>query len=743
MTDIDTRVAGDGRTNEHAKRERGVWIAVLYAVTTFVGASLLFMVQPLAAKLILPSFGGSATVWSTSSLFFQVLLLLGYLYAHVATRRLGARWQPRAHLLVVLLPIVAIPIALPAGAAPDADASPTLWLLRVLTVMVGLPFLVLSATGPLIQRWYSWSGGPRADDPYFLFAGSNLGSFIGLLSYPFVIEPTLTLSQQRWGWSGGLVGFLVLMGCCALTVSRPTAADAAGAAATLSRATRPSGRQILAWGSLAFLPSCLMLAVTAHISTDVAPIPLVWVLPLAVYLATFVIAFARSSRSAPVTVTRLAVTSAFLAGVVSLIAPQLPIVVVVTLDVALVALLGYAAHARLASTRPSTEQLTAFYLIISSGGALGGLVNGVIAPIMFNRVWEYGLSLAAAPLLLVGLVSAPSNWLTRRYHPAFRLIVGAALTPTVMLAGAAIILWAADINVLGALAAIALVGVAGWLAARAPVVLAVSLLVGTAAVGAQAMAGSMLTDRTFYGSYRVTDEKGQHKLVHGTTVHGVQGWAKEDRDIPTAYYAAEGPLGDVMANVGRTRTGIVGLGAGGIAAYARAGEHFSFYEIDPVIAEIANDPEYFTFLADSAGEVDVVVGDGRLRLQEEPLAEFDLLVLDAFSSDSIPVHLLTREALSAYFDRLRPDGALVVHVSNRIFDLEPVLAAASADLGAPGVIGEGGRTDKPDSTESRWIVLSRNFRLLDALRAADWTSLRADGTRTWSDDYASILSALR
>lgn len=741
MTDTNVLPAPHERAVAPAIERRGVGIAVLYAVTSFVGAALLFMVQPLAAKLILPSFGGSATVWSTSSLFFQVLLLLGYLYAHLSTRRFGAFWQPRAHVLVLLIPLLALPIALPTNAAPDADASPAMWLLRVLAVMVGLPFLVLSATGPLIQRWYSWSRGPRADDPYFLFAGSNLGSFVGLLSYPLLIEPTFTLSEQKWGWSWAFVAFLVLMAACATTVrsTRGEQRDAAPAEET----PRPTTAQVLTWGALAFLPSCLMLAVTSHISTDVAPIPLVWVLPLAVYLASFVAAFARTTRQAPANLTRVAVAGAFLAGVVSLVAVKLPIVLVVSLDVALVALVGYAAHSRLATTRPAPGHLTTFYLVISAGGALGGLVNGVVAPLLFNRVWEYGLTLAAVPLLMVGISAKVSNWITRRYHPAFRLAVGLILTLVVMLLATVVLMSQADSRISAILIVIFAVGAVGWLVARAPVVLALSLLIATATIGVQAMTAAMLTERTFYGSYRVIAEGGMHKLVHGTTVHGIQWWDKAERDVPTAYYAQEGPLGDVMSAVSSTRTGIVGLGAGGIAAYARPGDHFTYYEIDPAIARVAEDHHFFSFMEDSPATIDVVLGDGRLKLEEEPEGEFDLLILDAFSSDSIPVHLLTREALKVYLARLSSGGTLVVHVSNRIFDLKPVLAAGASDAGLVAMAKQGGATERADSQPSEWVVLSPSPDLRGTLRDEGWSQLKPDGARVWTDDYASVLSALK
>jgi SAM-dependent methyltransferase len=742
--DITPALTGSSPSGVRAAQEstRGVWIAVLFGCTSLLGAALLFMVQPLAAKLILPSYGGSATVWSTSSLFFQVLLLVGYVYAHVSSRRLGAWWQPRLHLLVLLVPLAFLPVALPVDAAPSAESSPTLWLLRTLTLMVGVPFLVLSATGPLIQRWYSWSRGPRAEDPYFLFAGSNLGSFIGLLAYPFVLEPLLTLTQQRWLWSSGLCVFVALMAACALVVRAPRKVRAEGGVDTKTGPS-PARRLVLVWCALAFLPSCLMLAVTAHISTDVAPIPLVWVLPLAVYLASFIAAFARSSRTPSVALTRAAVASAVLSGVVSLVGPALPIALIVLVELATVALVSYAAHARLAATRPGTDHLTGFYLVISVGGALGGLVNGVIAPMLFNRVWEYGLSLAAVPLLMVGLTTLRSNWMTRRYHPAFRLTAGALLTPVALAIGAAGLIASAGAGPVPLLCTLLLIAAVAWLFASAPLVLSMSLLIGTTALGVQAVATSMDLERTFYGSYRLVDELGAHKLIHGTTVHGTQ-FQDQRRGEPTAYYAEGGPLGAVMREAEHSRMAVIGLGAGAIATYGERGHHYTFFEIDPAIRAIAEDEDYFSYLVDSAAEVDVVVGDGRLKLAEQPAAEFDLIVLDAFSSDSIPVHLLTAEAMKEYVERLAPGGSLAIHISNRIFDLEPVLVATAKDLGWNAVRGVGSGTDQDDAIESKWVVLTPDKAMAERLlERQDWSALDSTVPVRWTDNHASVLSVLR
>lgn len=731
----DTAVRTDPPRAAAEPPQRGPWVAVLFAGTSFLGAALLFMVQPLAAKLILPSYGGSATVWSTSSLLFQVLLLLGYVYAHVSTRRLGARWQPRAHLLLLALPLLALPLALPAGSVPASDTSPVLWLLRTLLLMVGLPFVVLSTTGPLIQRWYAWSGGPRSTDPYFLFAGSNLGSFVGLLAYPFAVEPLLTLTQQRTAWSAAFVAFMLLMAACALTVRGRGAGDAVAVSATPG----PSTRQVALWCLWAFLPSSLMLAATAHLSTDIAAVPLLWVLPLAAYLASFVLAFARTSRSVSprlvVPCVAFAVTSGVVSGLGS--AALAPLVaLVVGANVLSVGVAGFAAHARLAASRPDPAHLTLFYLVISVGGALGGLLNGVVAPLVFDGVWEYFLTVALLPVLAIGL-------------PAPHLAVRGILTGLAALVVAVLVLGA--IHALGGLTSgetVVLLGAAlvaavvTWLTLRAAGMLTVTLLVAALAVVVVDERASLLTERTFYGSYRVQAVDSQHRLMHGTTIHGTQFLDDDLAGSPTTYYATEGPFGDVMATLAPDDLAVVGLGAGAIAAYGSDVSRIRFFEIDPVVARIAEDPRWFTYLSDSGADVDVVVGDGRLAMEQEPAGSYDVVALDAFSSDSIPVHVLTREGIEVFLDRLRQDGALAVHISNRVFDLRPVLAAHARALGLHAVFGVGG--EGRGASTSEWVVLTRSARTAEALDALPrWVPLPDDRSVEWSDDYSSVLSVLR
>jgi len=733
VSDIVVSQLRDEPVTGHTNDTRGTGIAWLFGVTALIGAGLLFIVQPMVAKLVLPSYGGSATVWSTSSLFFQVLLLGGYVYTHLATTRLSHKVQPRVHLLVLAIPLVTLPVALPASAAPGADSSPALWLLRTLALMIGLPFLVVSTTGPLLQRWYSWTDSRRSDDPYFLFAASNLGSFGGLLAYPFLIEPNLTLDHQRYLWSGGFVLFAALMAVCGI-VAGLRRGDAVREVVRTRAVVEPVGRRRIAyWLCLAFLPSTLMLAVTAHLSTDVAPIPLLWVVPLAIYLATFVLAFARSERTAPIRVTRVAVAMTVVAVVLVPGGTGLPIALVVGVNLVMLGLVGFSAHARLAADRPDPAHLTLFYLVIAVGGALGGALNGLLAPVIFDRVLEYPLALICAPLLLVGLQASPSNWFSRRYHSAFVGVVVAIVLFSLYLVAIAGL---GSAGLPGIVVVPVLLLVLAWGFGRHPKALAASLALVFVASAAWHAAETINRTRTFYGSYSVVERDDKHLLVHGNTVHGVQMLDPDRRMEPTGYYESKGPLGDVFRSGDFERVGVIGLGAGGIAAWGSPGQTMKFFEIDPEIVKIARDASLFTYLADSAADIELAEGDGRLLMEREDRASFDLIILDAFNSDSIPIHLLTRDAMRIYADRLKSDGLLVIHISNRIFDLEPVLAAAADDLGWEARIGR--------SSRSWWVALSPAADRISSLPTnATWQPIATEDPVRWTDDYSSVLDVLR
>ncbi|RAY14423.1 hypothetical protein DPM19_15815 [Actinomadura craniellae] len=704
----------------------------LFTAATLVSAALLFAVQPMAAKMLLPVYGGSPMVWNTSVLFFQSALLAGYAYAHWS-QRLGARRQPVVHIALLCLPLLALPIALPGWAEAPESAPTALWLLLVLAVMVGAPFAVLSTTGPLVQRWYSWSGLPRADDPYFLYAASNGGSLVALLAYPFLIEPLTDVPAQATGWTVGYAVFAVLMIVCALVVRRRgrTGPEPAGEPAAVAAEARPVDRwRRLRWLGLAFLPSSLMLGVTTHISTDIAPVPLMWVVPLALYLVTFIVAFGvRSLPGLPVLVTAAATCAAVLPVLFTTVGGRLPAYAVL-LDLGLLVVAGLACHGLLAADRPEPRRLTEFFLIVSLGGALGGAFNGLLAPVVFDWVVELPLVVAALALLPFAVPRAPrrGTWAT-----------------VVLLAGPllVVLLWYVVGGLWAVVAGIAVGVVCCVLLTRTPgpflLLVAVSV---TLLFAVQQQAGE-LRERTFFGSYQISERDGRRTLAHGTTVHGFQLLDPAQRRTPTSYYARSGPLGEVFGAYGGTdRVAAVGLGAGTVAAYGRAGQRMDFYEIDPVVVRLAR--ERFTFLRDSPAEVRTVVGDGRLRLAEVPDGTYGLIVLDAFSSDAVPAHLLTREAIGLYERKLRPGGVLAFHVSNRHLNLERMLGATARTAGMVALAGRS--PDAPDAvgTSSHWVALARTENGLGPLRGGrlDWRPIPPGGP-VWTDAHSSLFGVLR
>ena len=738
---VEIRATAPSRAVPGAQQARPA-LTALFAVTSFSGAALLFMVQPMVARLLLPHFGGSASVWSTSNLFFQTLLLVGYLYVHVATRRLGRRAQPVVHWGVLLLPLVALPVTLPV--LTGVAESPVRALLTALAVMIGLPFVVVSATGPLLQRWYSWTGLARSEDPYFLFATSNLGSFGGLLAYPFLVEPFMSLEQQRTWWSGGFVLFALLMACCGFLAWNGARADVSPAGVEAPAPQHvpsgvdvppPSARTVALWLALSFLPSTLSLSVTAHISTDVAAIPLMWVVPLAIYLATFVVAFAKVDRDPGRWPLRLALAAAGTATLASLAtAAGLPLALVVALDLVLLAAGAYAAHARLAASRPHPEHLTRFYLVVATGGALGGLLNGVVAPLFFDRVWEYSLAVVGVALLGLGTTSRRG-----RYHPAFVAVALGLLLWALLLGVGRVVLVLAHPAAWIQVLVLVLCATGVLLAARRPAALALAVAAALATVPLLE-GGDLYRDRTFYGSYRVVEDDGRHVLIHGSTVHGIQDMSQSVPE-PLSYYGPRGPVGQFFSSAGRPeRVGVVGLGVGTVASYVGAGQELTFFEIDPEVVRVAQDPSLFTFLSSSRATVRHVVGDGRVALESTPSGSFDVLMLDAFTSDAIPVHLLTREAFDVYADALGQEGVLLVHITNRMFDLEPVVAQAAEELGWSALVGRGRNVG--EEFASTWVALSPDPRSLEDVAALENWRTPTEERTSWTDDFSSLLSVL-
>ena len=627
----------------------------------------------MVARMLLPALGGSPAVWNTCMVFFQAALLAGYAYAYGVSSWLLARLQLAAHAVLVFAVVLVLPISLVPGSStlsPPSNANPVVWLLATLLATIGLPFFVIATTSPLLQRWFARTGEHENPDPYFLYGASNLGSMSALLGYPLIVEPRLRLAHQSAIWSGGYVALALSMVACGIVVwrSRLTCSVPHRVAAECRSAIGLV--QWFRWVGLAFVPSSLMLGVTTCLCTDIAAIPLLWVVPLALYLVTFIVVFARRPVISSGTTARLVpVMACFLAWLMIIDSEPGPGLMLIHLATFFVVAL--ACHGALAADRPSVEGLTSFYLAMSLGGVLGGVFTALVAPVAFDRVLEYPLALVLGCLVLQCAAVAESLRGERvrdlAWPCAFGLataVVGALLHlgPECRVVEIA---WKPSVGV-------ALV--AAFVAFRdRPARLALALG-GLLTVGAMFGEGNervLHRERSFFGVLKVTEDPrdGLRRLVHGNTLHGQQSLEPARRGEPLAYYHRTGPIGDVFevfsAQAAGANVGVVGLGVGSLACYAREGQSWTFYEIDPGVARIARDARSFTFLSDClAGPPSIVLGDARLRLRDAVDGGFGMLVLDAFSSDAIPVHLLTREALRLYRGKLAQGGLIAMHISN-------------------------------------------------------------------------------
>lgn len=697
----------------------------LFAATSFLSAGLLFLVQPLLGKLLLPTFGGAPTVWTASLLFFQTALLLGYALAHVLTRLAPRRLGP---VYVAALALASLTLPITVERWPVATVAPAAEVLLRLTGGVGLPFIVLSAASPLLQRAYAVRSPDR--DPYILYAASNAGSFMGLLAYPFLIEPLLSGGATRTVWSLAFVGAAVLL---AFTVGPARASEPSSPSDVDARGVRPT--RLLWWAGLAALPVSLLLGTTTFITTDVAAVPLLWVAPLAIYLLTFVVSF--GPRSAVWTAwARRLVFPAAVAGVAA-IAGAFTVEVAIAVLLAMLAVLGIALHGELYRRRPAPRNLTLFYLVVATGGASGGLFNAIVAPLVFPTVIEFHLALGVGFVLLAALPrpEQASNARVRITRMTASILLGAGAivlaTAVVPTGWAAVLVGTAGVLVLG-------MTTRGW--DLLPLALTLTALLVAPVVGDLQ---GLLVERSFFGSYRVEDTPDAVRLLHqGTTLHGSQDLNQPA--VPQTYYHPDGPVGDLIALVPPEREmhlGVVGLGAGSLVEYGDAGDLVTFHEIDPKVVEIAQDPELFTYLTDAEAEVQIVLGDGRLTLADAEPNTYDLLVLDAFSSDAVPAHLLTIEAFEIYGRALRPGGVLAVHISNRHLDLAPVVESGSNALGWSSAIRDDTEVEPP-RTPSTWVALSSDVSMIERLTAEGWDSPAAGTSVRWTDDYSNILSVL-
>ncbi len=721
-----------------------------FIATICSGSFLLFLVQPMIARMALPRLGGAPAVWNSAMLVYQALLLGGYAYAHWLGR-FAPRRQAMIHIAAFLVAALMLPIGLAAG-NPPADANPFLWVPMLLLGSIGPLFFVVAAQAPLMQRWFTLSGG---GDPYPLYAASNLGSFGGLIAYPLLVEPLLAVAQQSALWTCGYVALLILVGLCAVVLPK----DAVAAVAQVPTSPLPNRRRVAYWIILAAVPSGLMLSTSLHLTTDIVAMPLLWVVPLGLYLLSFSVAFAANRTLADV-LTRLAPFALLFAACgVFADSTRWPVAFAFA-SLANLFIVSVALHSAMFARRPEPEHLTRFYLAMSVGGVIGGLFCALAAPLIFDWTYEHPILLAASAFLLAP--SAIFGWATRVWgaeNRATRItVIGLALLLLVSMVGQG----GAGLPVSQTAAMVtsfALIGLAvlslgsRWLYTGAVIALMLCLG-GWNKVALSAAPGQMT--RSFFGVYSLRNSTDVRTLVHGTTVHGIQNRGTVAREVmPTSYYAPNSGVGLAMRAAPslfgqKARIGVVGLGAGTLACYAKPGQAWRFYEIDPVIVELARDPKSFTFLSRCLPGGDVAIGDARIVIARQPVNNADLLAVDAFSSDSVPMHLLTTEAFATYRKHLSANGLLMVHISNRYLDLSPVIAAAAANGWSARI-----RHYTPDKAgenlryaASIWVAMSPDPATIDRLMAFDrtqpWETLKPrPGFSPWGDDHASILSIIK
>ena len=740
-------------SNTPRSSDRSLSLIILFTGTLFVSATLMFILQPLFGKLMLPLLGGSPAVWNTCMVFYQMLLFLGYLYAHYLSTRFNRLRQIQVHGALIIISIIALPVALPELMTPPTDSNPTLWLVWTLFIAIGLPFFVLSTTSPLIQKWFSHIGHHTSHDPYYLYVASNIGSLLALLSYPFIVEPNIGLTAQKSVWSLGYIGLILLIVVCGwVFIKLYQTEKTPDQAETPTEA--PSVLTKVHWLALAFVPSSLLLGVTNFVSTDIAAVPLLWIIPLTLYLLSFVLVFSRWAKP-------IHRVSVFLQPVVllpfiaySFINPAiLPYWLDLTLHLSAYFLAVMVCHGELARSRPHTAYLTLFYLIMSFAGMLGGMFNTFIAPFIFNGIYEYPLMIVAALLLRpVIRTQGREQWITWAKQAIFPGLL--------FLFGWLIYFGVSDLGAYMDNIGTALILFAGLTYAFRKQAVSLALLTGVIIffiVGLRVyMSNTIYKERTFFGVLSVRDsglldEQGRpekyKELFHGTTKHGAQRLARHEKE-PLTYYSRPGPMGQLFKAYDdiddKWQIGMVGLGAGALACYAKPQQSWTFYEIDPVVVEIAKNPQYFSYLQRCTPKAAMIVGDARLSLIAEPAENFDLLVIDAFSSDSVPTHLLTQEALQLYFSKLTSNGILAFHITNRHLDLKKVLSDHARQLHYAALIQEfKPKQEIPLVVATDWFVLAKNEQTLEPLYQNGLGRWQKPGLyfdmKPWTDDFTNIV----
>ncbi len=782
-------------------------MVAIYSLTLFISAFLLFWVQLWVGKLLLPLLGGAPGVWNTCMVFFQAILLLGYGYAHILSTRLTPRYQAIVHTFLILIPLTLLPLGLTVGISPPSNNNPLVWLLGILIVTVGLPSLAIATTAPLMQRWFAIV--TKNSDPYFLYSASNVGSLLSLVSYPLFLETNFSLSQQSILWAIGYGILAGLTGVCAivlgslpskkkqfpnLSIPSPEVIEEAIitidfidtknvqtmgnpelSASTFIPTIIPTKSQQLRWIVLAFLPASLLLGTTTYITTDIAAVPLFWAIPLIVYLITFILAFAKNPWFNHQKL--LPLLPAFLTALVISFLLQImrPIALLVPLHLLGLFIVSYICHGELAKDRPEANYLTLFYFWISVGGLCGGIFNAITSPLLFTSILEYPLVLMISFLLLPKLIDKD---LVDKNQPTFRFSVPISLGLILATLAIGFTLRFVWLDWLGIALVMGIwVGVyQAFNLSKIRLVVGILIFSLMGQFSLTTMGKVLVSDRSFFGVYRVvSQQQGRYySLFHGTTLHGKQSRDQKNQLEPLTYFSRSGPIGQVFSYISSktapkssdklsdqpTHIAVLGLGVGTLASYARSGQEWIFYEIDPAVVKIATNPEYFSFLTDNlqnpANPIkhQIILGDGRLQLARANDNYYDLLIMDAFSSDAIPTHLVTLEAIQLYLQKLKDNGIIAINISNRFINLEPILTNLSQQLKLVSY-SQIDRTISPEQkiqgkTASQWIILAKTPESLGTLISdSRWHNSNKMASKTnskptvWTDDFSDIWQVLK
>ena len=755
--------------------------SLVFSLTLLLSSFLLFLVQPMIGRMLLPSLGGTPAVWNGCMLFFQAALLAGYAWAHYGPPKLGVKNHLLVHLFLLAAVCCLLPMKIVDSWAAPVDSNPMFWLLGQLTLCVGLPFFVISSSAPLLQRWFSLSASEtdQGSEPWFLYAISNFGSLVALISYPFVFERIMGLTNQGIFWASGFLLLTCMFANCAWYTLRNARPEVLTRPRTKTHTPPLSWNQRVRYIVLAAIPSSLMLGVTTIVSTDAGSFPLMWSIPLALYLITFILVFAKRQLLPHRWIVRA--TPFFLLA--------MPLVMTIDLGdnpalmiaahFAVFFVVAMACHGEMARLRPPVEQLTEFYLMMSIGGVVGGAFNSLLAPVLFNSILEYPIVLIAASLVLPAWreIADEQNSTDRSPAPSWLSIEKIWAVPVallVLLSG----VWAFEYSLLTLfrplvmLLGFAVPAAVCILLARSPrrfVPCYALLLLGYPFIHVNH--DVTLKQRGFFGVNEIATVGEFRTLINGRTQHGMQRIEETENPLPLSYYHPDGPVGDLFRQFGdqQNRIGVVGLGVGTIAAYGQANQQLDFYEIDPIVYQMASDENYFSYLSSARSDVEVILGDARVQLDARrkrmsrltnvawrPNSNetqtknrlYGMMILDAFGSDSVPIHLLTEEAVELYLDSLDENGLLAIHISSKFMNFIPVGAALSQHFGLHSAVRTDAQLTQADRqsgrSASRYMIFSRDKETIDRFLDLEngWQPLKSDRPVHWTDEHANILDVM-